>query len=102
MATLLIPVQFKRKTAAAWTAANPVLLDGEPGWEDDALRLKIGDGVSDWNSLPYVGGAGGTGTLTGAIDPNGAVSGVVGQLYSQVVGTAVTLWTNVDGSTQWV
>lgn len=100
--TILIPVQVKRKTAAAWTLADPVLLAGEPGFESDTARLKIGDGVTAWSGLSYIGGAGGTGTLTGAADPNGSVSGVLGQLYSQVVGSAVTIWTNVDGATTWI
>jgi hypothetical protein len=45
--------QFCRGTAAQWTTANPVLRNGEPGWETDTLLMKIGDGVTAWNSLPY-------------------------------------------------
>jgi hypothetical protein len=44
----------------------------------------------------------GLGTLTGATDPNGSVTGTIGQVYTQVVGTAVTVWVNVDGGTTWV
>lgn len=99
--TILIPVQVKRQTAAAWTAADPVLLEGEPGFETDTGRLKIGDGVTVWSGLSYIGGAGGTGSLTGAVDPNGVVNGVLGQVYTQVVGAAVTIWVNTDGVTAW-
>lgn len=42
---------------AEWSSANPVLLYGEPGVEvapGDPPRMKIGDGVSAWDDLPYL------------------------------------------------
>jgi hypothetical protein len=47
--------QFKlrRGTSGAWMAADPVLLEGEPGVETDTDRLKVGDGVRRWSELPY-------------------------------------------------
>lgn len=45
--------QWRRDTAAAWTAADPVLLDGETGYETDTKKFKIGDGVTAWTALPY-------------------------------------------------
>lgn len=50
-------IQFRRGTAAAWTTANPILADGEMGFETDTRKQKIGDGVTAWSSLAYVGGA---------------------------------------------
>jgi lysophospholipase L1-like esterase len=50
-------IKTRRGTAAQWTAANPVLADGEPGWDSTAQRLKIGDGTTAWASLPFEGGA---------------------------------------------
>lgn len=55
-------IQFRRGTAAAWTSANPVLSAGEPGFESDTNKQKIGDGTTAWNSLPYASG-GGSGTV---------------------------------------
>lgn len=46
-------VQFRRGTAAAWTAANPVLSEGELGLELDTDLMKIGDGATAWNALAY-------------------------------------------------
>jgi lysophospholipase L1-like esterase len=46
-------IQLRRGTAAEWTAANPVLAVGEPGVERDTGRLKLGDGVTAWATLPY-------------------------------------------------
>ena len=40
-------------TAAQWLEVNPVLLEGELGFESDTLRFKIGDGVTPWDHLPY-------------------------------------------------
>lgn len=47
--------QFKlrRDSSSAWTSANPTLAEGEPGFETDTRKLKIGDGTTPWNSLPY-------------------------------------------------
>lgn len=47
-------IQFKRGTAASMAALNPVLTAGEPGYETDTRKVKIGDGTTAWNSLRYV------------------------------------------------
>jgi len=74
-------IQFRRDTAAAWTAANPVLASGEMGIETNTNQFKIGNGSTPWNSLAYGGIAGGPGA-TGAtgIGATGAtgVQGPVG------------------------
>lgn len=66
--------QFRRGTAAEWQATNPILLAGEIGYERDVNNgpdpstdtfdysdpafgsgaIKIGDGVTRWNELPYL------------------------------------------------
>lgn len=48
-------IQFKRGTAAKWAELNLVLEAGQPGFVTDENRLKIGDGVTAWNDLPYIG-----------------------------------------------
>ncbi|QDH70835.1 tail fiber domain-containing protein [Marilutibacter alkalisoli] len=44
---------LRRGLAAEWTAQNGVLFEGEFGLELDTGKLKIGDGSTPWNSLPY-------------------------------------------------
>ena len=46
-------IQLRRDTAALWTAANPILAAGEPGFETDTGYVKLGDGLSAWIALPY-------------------------------------------------
>lgn len=53
MATTRQRIQLRRDTAAAWTAANPTLAQGEPGFETDTGLLKIGDGTTAWAALSY-------------------------------------------------
>ena len=48
--------KLKRGTAARWAEVNPILEQGEPGFVYDENRLKIGDGVTPWNDLPYIDG----------------------------------------------
>lgn len=47
-------LQVRRDNASVWTSINPILSDGEFGFERDTSKLKIGNGVTAWNSLPYV------------------------------------------------
>ena len=48
-------IQLKHGLAASWTERNPVLLAGEIGIETDTLKMKVGDGASNWKALGYLG-----------------------------------------------
>ena len=48
--------KLKRGTADRWVELNPILAEGEPGFVYDQNRLKIGDGKTAWNDLPYIDG----------------------------------------------
>lgn len=47
-------IQIRRDTKAKWADLNPILAAGEMGFEIDNNRLKIGNGITAWNSLPYI------------------------------------------------
>lgn len=47
---------MRRHVKAYWTAQNIVLDYGETGMEVETSRVKIGDGVTAWNSLTYKDG----------------------------------------------
>ena len=49
-------IQYRRDIASQWTAENPVLAVGEPGYETDTDKIKIGDRSTAWTSLAYSGG----------------------------------------------
>lgn len=64
-------IKHKRDAEANWVANNPVLLDGEMIFVDmtnGSIYIKVGDGVSRYNSLPFVtfgsSGSGSGGGLT--------------------------------------
>ena len=46
-------IQMRRDTAANWKSVNPVLLSGEWALETDTKKMKIGDGSTAYNALPY-------------------------------------------------
>ena len=46
-------IQLRRGGAQEWQNANPILAQGELGIELDTGRIKIGDGVTAWNTLRY-------------------------------------------------
>jgi hypothetical protein len=52
---------LRRDASATWIEKNPVLAAGDTGFERDTGRMKIGDGIKDWVTLPYVGEAAGGG-----------------------------------------
>jgi hypothetical protein len=77
--TRSVRFEFRNRPASWWVINNPVLLPGEPGVESDTGQLKIGNGVSTWSALPYVGtGTGGGGGSTGPTGPTGPVAPAIG------------------------
>lgn len=45
---------FKRGQSANWISKNPTLGPGEPGFELDTGKLKVGNGKTPWNELEYI------------------------------------------------
>ena len=46
-------IRLKKDTSEAWRINNPVLLDGEAGYESDTNLMKVGDGIHRWLELDY-------------------------------------------------
>lgn len=49
-----VTLQIRRDTAENWLIRNPVLAEGEYALEINTKLLKIGDGIRDWEHLPYL------------------------------------------------
>lgn len=49
-------IQLRRDASTDWSTVNPILADGEPGYDRDNNVLKVGDGVTAWNNLGAAGG----------------------------------------------
>jgi hypothetical protein len=47
-------IKFRRGPAALWVSINPTLGAGEPGYEIDTGKVKIGNGTDHWNDLDYL------------------------------------------------
>ncbi len=58
--------QLRRGLSSDWHLVNPILAPGEPGFELDTGRLKVGNGVVHYNSLPYISG-GSAATIKGVV-----------------------------------
>lgn len=48
-------IKLRRGTSSSFSTNNPTLAAGEPAFETDTGKLKIGDGTTAYNSLAYVG-----------------------------------------------
>ena len=46
--------KLKRGLAESFKTKNPLLEEGEPGFELDTFKLKIGNGKTKYNDLPYI------------------------------------------------
>jgi hypothetical protein len=76
---MAVQIQLRNGTSAAWTLANPVLAIGEFGLETNTGLFKIGNGVNDWNTLPY-GGLQGIPGVNGTNGTNGTDGSYVGNI----------------------
>lgn len=67
-------LQFRRGPSAQWSAANPVLLSGEVGYDTDLDQIRVGDGSLAWTDLPPLGLSilGLLNTFVRFVDQNGA------------------------------
>ena len=86
-----IIVQYRRDPAATWTANDPTLAEGEPGYETDTGKFKVGDGATAWSALAYSSGPAGPTGATGATGAPGADG------YSVLSGSGVPTTEGVDG-----
>lgn len=53
----LIRIKLKRDTNENWIINNPKLLNGEMifvDMEDNNIRIKVGDGINNYNNLPFI------------------------------------------------
>ena len=82
-------IQLRRGTAATWTSINPILAQGEYGFETDTLKTKIGDGTTAWNSLAYSSTVNFSGSLAGDVT-GGQSSTVVGKINGQSLAALTT------------
>ena len=49
-------IQIKRGSAANWHDKKVILADGQPGYDKDRKKLKIGNGKDTWDKLPDASG----------------------------------------------
>ena len=89
-----VKVDIRRDTASNFTTANPTLKAGEPAFETDTKKLKVGDGSTAWTSLAYVTDvslplAGGTMTSHITMPTNGKV--ILGDAGEYIVGDGTDL-----------
>jgi len=53
---MAVQILLRRGLASEWAIANPTLAAGEPAVETDTGKIKVGDGTTLWNALPYAAG----------------------------------------------
>lgn len=54
-------IQMRRDTTLNWTDIDPILAQGEFGYDLDLKIIKIGDGVTTWTNLSEISGGSGSG-----------------------------------------
>lgn len=70
-------IKLRRDTSANFTSKNPILGVGEPAYETDTKKLKIGDGTTAYTQLEYFSAGGGGSTNISATLPLKIVDGVI-------------------------
>ena len=59
-------IQVRRGTTTQWNTADPVLNEGEIGYNSNLGQIKVGDGTSIWSDLDYLVSAGSLDTSLGS------------------------------------
>lgn len=91
-------LKLRGDTVANWAAVNPVLAEREMGIETDTRRLKVGDGSTAWNVLPYMaGGEGGSGGPVSWAEVNGKPSAYPPEPHGHSIAEVSGLQGALDG-----
>jgi hypothetical protein len=51
---MAVQIQLRRDSSTNWSNENPILAQGELGLELDTLKIKVGNGVDEWDDLDYL------------------------------------------------
>ncbi|KPJ21748.1 hyaluronate lyase N-terminal domain-containing protein [Streptococcus phocae] len=95
--TIPIKVLFDRKQASEWRSENPVVEDGELVVELDTHKLKVGDGKTAYNDLPYYEGPQGESITKVQLSEDGELSVWIGDRETKlgnVKGDSLTISRN--------
>ena len=83
-------IQFRRATEAEWIQYDPILRAGEPALSTDKMKVKVGDGITDWINLDYIDQS-----LNNQVTFVDSLDGLVGeenQLYINKTDGTAYLW----------
>lgn len=85
-------ILLRHDTASNWSSANPVLSAGECALDMTNNIIKIGDGVTAWNSLPAASGSSVSviNNLT-STSTTAALSAYQGKLLNDTIGNINTI-----------
>lgn len=82
-------IQFRRATEPEWIRYNPILRSGEPALSTDVMKVKVGDGVTDWINLDYIDRVNDKIVFVETLD---GVVGEEGQLYIKTTDGTAYIW----------
>jgi hypothetical protein len=69
-------ILLRRDLSQNWNYNDPVLMSGEPGYEMDTRKFKMGDGQTPWSQLPYYMGVTGPAGISEVPGPTGATGSI--------------------------
>jgi hypothetical protein len=75
-------IQLRRDTTANWESVNPILADGEPGYDIVTNEIRIGDGSTAWTGLSG-------NTISGS---GGVPTDIYNSVGSATVGSSGQIW----------
>lgn len=86
-------IQFRRGSSSSWRRNTTPLADGQPGYDKETHKLKIGDGKSSWDELPDASGLRADEILDSEENAKKKVKavrsmGLLGSLLAKLVGAA--------------
>ena len=89
-------ILLRRDLSQNWNYNDPVLMSGEPGYEMDTRKFKMGDGQTPWSQLPYYAGVTGPAGVSNVPGPTGPT----GSVFPYKVFTALLTQSGNDNPSQ--